>query len=48
LVLRHEAVRERLLRLEEVISRLEELRGEGLDPRFSRAIRDWLARVPPS
>jgi uncharacterized protein YutE (UPF0331/DUF86 family) len=42
LVLRHEAVRERLLRLEEVLSHLEELRREGIDPRgdFRQA---WLA-----
>jgi uncharacterized protein YutE (UPF0331/DUF86 family) len=42
LVLRHEAVRERLLRLEEVLSHLEELRREGVDPRgdFRQA---WLA-----
>jgi uncharacterized protein YutE (UPF0331/DUF86 family) len=42
LVLRPEAVRERLLRLEEVLSRLEELRREGVDPRgdFRQA---WLA-----
>jgi hypothetical protein len=42
LVLRPEAVRERLLRLEEVVSRLESLRREGVDPRgdFRQA---WLA-----
>ena len=42
MVLRHEAVRERLLRLEEVLSHLEELRREGVDPRsdFRQA---WLA-----
>jgi uncharacterized protein YutE (UPF0331/DUF86 family) len=42
LVLRPEAVRERLLRLEEVLSNLESLRREGLDPRggFRQA---WLA-----
>jgi uncharacterized protein YutE (UPF0331/DUF86 family) len=42
LVLRPEAVRERLLRLEEVLSNLEALRAEGLDPRagFRQA---WLA-----
>lgn len=42
MVLRPEAVRERLLRLEEVLSRLEELRREGVDPRgdFRQA---WLA-----
>lgn len=42
MVLRTEAVRERLLRLEEVVSRLEELRREGVDPRgdFRQA---WLA-----
>jgi len=42
LVLRPEAVRERLLRLEEVLSHLEELRREGVDPRrdFRQA---WLA-----
>jgi hypothetical protein len=40
-MLRPEAIRERLLRLEEVLSHLEELRNEGLDPRggFRRA---WL------
>lgn len=42
MVLRAEAVRERLLRLEEVISRLESLKREGVDPRgdFRHA---WLA-----
>jgi len=42
LVLRPEAVRERLLRLEEVLSRLQELQREGVDPRgdFRQA---WLA-----
>lgn len=42
MVLRREAVRERLLRLEEVLSRLDELRREGIDPRgdFRHA---WLA-----
>ena len=42
MVLRPEAVRERLLRLEEVLSHLEELRREGVDPRrdFRQA---WLA-----
>lgn len=42
MVLRPEAVRERLLRLEEVLSNLEALRAEGLDPRggFRQA---WLA-----
>lgn len=42
MVLRAEDVRERLLRLEEVLSRLDELRCEGIDPRgdFRQA---WLA-----
>lgn len=42
MVLRPEAVRERLLRLEEVLSNLEELQREGVDPRgdFRQA---WLA-----
>lgn len=42
MVLRPEAVRERLLRLEEVLSHLEELQREGIDPRgdFRQA---WLA-----
>lgn len=42
MVLRPEAVRERLLRLEEVVSRLEALGREGIDPRgdFRQA---WLA-----
>jgi hypothetical protein len=44
LVLRPDAVRERLLRLEEVVSRLDELRREGVDPRgdFRQA---WLASI---
>lgn len=42
MVLRPEAIRERLLRLEEVLSHLEELRREGIDPRrdFRQA---WLS-----
>jgi uncharacterized protein YutE (UPF0331/DUF86 family) len=41
LVLRREAIRERLLRLEEVVSRLEELRRSGGSPSFESVRDAW-------